>query len=248
MAKIKKRDLVLLLHNDRKVLVRVEDKKIHSDLGILDLKKLVGKNFNSAIETSAGRKIVFAKPQFYDLLAKCKRGTAIILPKDFAVIVSLTGIGKNSVCVDIGTGSGWLAAQLANVCKKVTTYEIRKDFYELAKRNFAFLGLKNVVAKIDATEGVAEKNVDLVTVDVQEPWYLIDVAASALRAGGYFVAYCPQITQVTTLVRKLNKNVWLLEKVVETLQRSWKIEAPVARPEHQMLGHTGFLVVARKVI
>ena len=248
MAKIKKNDLVLLLHAGRRTLVRAEDKKFQSDWGILDLKKAIGKNFDSQLDTSAGKKITLAMPQFYDLLARCKRGPAVILPKDFAAIVSLTGVGAQSEIVDIGTGSGWLAAQLANICKKVTTYEIRKDFYQLAKRNFEFLGLKNISAKnVDASEGVPEKNADLVTADVPEPWNLIFIAEKSLRAGGFFAAYCPQVTQVLRMAEKLKSSKLRLEKVAEILHRDWKLEEQIARPEHQMLGHTAFIVVARKV-
>ncbi len=262
--KIRRGDKVLVLCGGRQKVVVAGQGSWQSDFGVLDLKKIVGKNYNSAVETTAGRKIILAKPQFYDLLANCRRGPAVILPKDFAVIVSLTGIGKDSVCVDVGAGSGWLAAQLANVCKKVTAYEIRKDFYEITKRNFEFFGLKNVFAKNEnAITKISEKDVDLITVDVPEPWQVLKSAGLALRSGGYFVAYCPQITQAIELVGKLVAG-WQLEKVVETLQREWKIETSqkrsyagptaseqgerqLARPEHQMLGHTAFIVVARKV-
>ncbi|MBI2040940.1 MAG: hypothetical protein HYT16_02445 [DPANN group archaeon] len=248
--KIKNNDLVLLLHAGRKILVRAENKKHQSDLGILDLKKLVGKSYNFVIETSAGRKVLLAKPQFYDLLANCRRGPAVILPKDFATIISLTGVGKDSVCVEIGAGSGWLAAQLANVCKRVVTYEIRKDFYQMSEKNFKFLGLKNVALKNkNAVDKIDEKDVNLVVADFSEPWLALPSAGKALRAGGYFVAYCPQVTQAIELVGKLGAG-WQLEKVVETIQREWKIEKQgerqLARPEHQMLGHTAFLVVIRK--
>ncbi len=246
--KIKKNDAVCIIAADRKKLVVAGSGIFHSDLGILDLKKIVGKNFGSAVETTAGRKMILAKPQFYDLLACCKRGPAVILPKDFATIVALTGIGRDSVCVDVGAGSGWLAAQLANVCKKVVSYEIRKDFYQMAEKNFKFLGLKNIVAKnADATKNISEREADLITVDMSEPWHVLKSAASALRAGGYFVAYCPQITQVQELVGKLSEG-WQLGKVVETIQREWKVVDRICRPEHMMLGHTAFIVVVRKVL
>ena len=250
MAKIKKGDKVLLLCEGRKKLALAGQGSWQSDFGVLDLKKIVGKNYDSAIETTASHKIILAKPQFYDLLANCKRGPAVILPKDFATIVSLTGVGRDSVCVEIGTGSGWLTAQLANVCKKVATYEIRKDFYQMAEKNFKFLGLKNVVAKNgNAITSMSEKEADLVTVDLPEPWLALPSAGKALRAGGYFVAYCPQITQAIELVGKLGAG-WQPDKVMETIQREWKIEKQqerqLARPEHQMLGHTAFIVVVRR--
>ncbi len=245
--RIKKGDKVLVLCAGRQKIVVAGVDVFHSDLGILDLKKIVGKNYGSAVETTAGRKVILAKPSFYDLLAVCKRGPAVILPKDFAAIVALTGIGKDSVCVEIGTGSGWLTAQLANVCKKVVSYEIRKDFYQMAERNFKFLGLKNIVVKNENAIGkLSEKDVDLVAVDMSEPWLALPSATKALRAGGYFVAYCPQITQVQELVGKLGAG-WQLEKVVEIIQREWKVVDRICRPEHMMLGHTAFIVVARKI-
>ena len=247
MAKIKKNDLVLLMHSGRNVLVRAEAKSFENDWGILDLKKLIGKSYDSVIETSANKKIILAKPQFHDLLSRCKRGPAVILPKDFGAIASATGIGCSSEAVDIGTGSGWLASQLANICGKVTTYEIREDFYKLAKKNFEFLGLKNISAKhVDASEGVAETNMDLFTCDVQAPENLIFIAEKALRVGGYFVAYCPQITQIMQASEELKKSKLKLEKVIETIPREWKVDGQIARPEHQMLGHTAFILIARK--
>ncbi len=223
----------------------------HSDFGLLDLKKIVGKNYGTTIETTSGKKITLAQPMFYDLLHGTKRNSAVILPKDFGAIISLTGIGKNSVCVDVGMGSGWLATQLANICKKVTSYEIRKDFFEMVDKNVKFLGFENIVLKnADAIKGISEKDVNLITVDLPDPWLILKPAESALRVGGYLVAYCPQITQAIGLVEKLNSH-WQLEKVVETIQREWKIEQQdgkqLARPEHMMLGHTAFLVIARKI-
>ena len=43
-------------------------------------------------------------------------------------------IGKDSVVLDAGTGCGVMAATLARFVKKVITYERKKDFYGLSKR------------------------------------------------------------------------------------------------------------------
>ena len=244
MAKIKYGDKILLVNSEgRKYIVSAGSGKLSTDKACIDLKKLVGREFGLETEGFA-----VLQPGFQDLLQKTKRGPAVILPKDAAQIIIYAGVNSNSKVVDVGTGSGWLAAQLANIAGEVVTYEIRKDFAELARKNFEMLGLKNITVKEkDACKKIFEKDVDLVTLDIAEPWQALKSAGFALKAGGFMVAYCPQITQVIKLVEHLDKKSWLLERVSEVIERSWKIEGLIARPEHQMLGHTAFLVMARKI-
>ena len=40
-------------------------------------------------------------------------------------------------------------------------------------------------------------------------------------------------------------SVWTEPDIQETLERSWKAQGLAVRPDHQMIGHTGFLVVSR---
>jgi tRNA (adenine57-N1/adenine58-N1)-methyltransferase len=183
-----------------------------------------------------------------DLLKKAKRGPAVVLPKDFGAIAANTGLGNGWKVVDAGTGSGWLAMQIANIIGKegkVYTYEIRKEFAKLAKENFA--KFKNVQLKQkDIYRGIAEKNLDLITIDLQEPWKVVKHAEKSLKAGGFFVAYCPQITQVIQLAKEIKKTKLKLVHVSETIERPWIIDGRIARPEHNILVHTAFLVFARK--
>jgi tRNA(1-methyladenosine) methyltransferase and related methyltransferases len=65
---------------------------------------------------------------------KLKRGPQVILPKDIGIIIAYSGIGKESRCVDAGTGSGWLAVSLARLCKEVVSYELREDFIKIARK------------------------------------------------------------------------------------------------------------------
>ncbi len=185
-----------------------------------------------------------------DMLPKLKRGPQVVQLKDASVIAAFSGIKSGDLIVDAGTGGGWLAAYLAQTVApkgKVITYEKRKEFYELAKKNFKTLEFKNIKQKFkDIYKGISEKNIDLVVLDLAEPWKVIKHAEKSLKEAGFFVAYCPQMTQVIELCKKLSKSKLRLAKVTEILQRDWIVDKKIARPEHRMLGHTGFLVFARR--
>jgi len=191
------------------------------------------------------------KPNILDILRKSKRGPATILPKDFGAIVANTGLGTGMTVVDAGAGSGWLAMQLANIVGpsgKVITYENREEFANLAKKNFDSFAFTNIKIKNkDITKGITEKNVDLITLDLQDSWKCIKYAGKALKQGGFLAIYCPQITQVIRAVKELKKAKLNFVKVIEATERPWKIEEKVARPEHNFLSFTAFLVFARKI-
>ena len=191
------------------------------------------------------------KSNILDVLKKSKRGPATILPKDFGAIVANTGLGNGNTVVDAGAGSGWLAMQLANVVGdegKVITYESRKEFVQLAKKNFDTFGFANVKIKHkDITKGILEKNVDVITLDLQDSWKAVKHAEKALKSGGFLAVYCPQITQVIKVVKEIKKAKLNLIKVTETIERPWKLDGKVARPEHSFLSFTAFLVFARKL-
>jgi len=178
-------------------------------------------------------------------LREFKRGPAIILPKDAGLIIALTGINKDSKVVDAGTGSGFLAAYLANICKEVTTYENRKEFFEIADLNLS--GFKNVKLKFrDIYKGIKEKNLDAITLDLKEPWKVFKYAEKSLKSNGFLVAFLPTINQLEILLKEIKKYKFRLVKVTELLEREWETEDRI-RPKSQMIAHTGFLVFIRKL-
>jgi len=222
-------------------------KDLHTQFGFIskkDLKKKTG-----IVKTNIGNEFFIFSAGFSDGFKKLKRGAQIITLKDAGIIIAETGINKNSKVLDAGGGSGALACVLGNIVKQAITYEINKNFVNIIKENIKNLDLKNITVKNkDITKGINEKNLDLIVLDLLNPEKIIDHVSKSLKPGGFLVVYLPSITQVVSFVKKLSKNKnFILSKVIENIQRRWKIEGKIARPEFRMLGHTGFLVFVRRV-
>ncbi len=246
--KVKEGDRILLLNPKRKYLVKVEKgKKFCTDLGIINFDEIIGKEYGSFVTTHKDEKFLVAKPRRIDFIEKMVRKPQIILPKDAGIIAALAGIGKEDVVVDAGTGSGALALFLSNIAKEVYTYERRKEFYDVAKKNFENANVKNVVLRLrDISEGINEKNVDVITLDLDSPEKIIKLAKQALKPAGFIVIYSPCIEKVKEVVKRLKEENFVEIKVVECLLREYEVKEKCTRPKTKMLGHTGYIIFARK--
>jgi len=182
---------------------------------------------------------------FTDKISKIKRGPAVILPKDIGLIITSTGINKNSKVLDAGTGSGVLSSYLSNFCKTVYSYEINREFYELAKKNFSDLNIKNIILKNKSVKDISEKDLDLIALDLPNPEIALESTYKSLKSGAFLVVYLPNITQVMDIVKKAFE--FKLIKVVELIEREWHVEFQRVRPHSLMIGHTAFLIFFRKI-
>lgn len=216
---------------------------LHTDLGAIKEQDILSKE---EVVTNKGKKLKVMNAGFNDNLKKIKRGPQIIIHKDIGMILAYTNIDKNSIVVDAGSGCGVAALQLARFVKQVYSYEIREDHHNIAKKNVEMFGFKNITLKLkDICEGIQEKNVDLIILDLPTPDRVVEQAHESLKSGGYLVVYVPQITQVKAFVEKA-KDSFIIERTIEVLEREWHTSNKIYRPKNQMLGHTAFLVFARK--
>jgi len=182
---------------------------------------------------------------FKNKIKKLKRGPQAIMPKDIGLIITETGIGKDSKILEAGTGSGMLTSYLANICKKIITYERRKDFYELSKNNFKNIGFKNIkIINKDISES-KEKNIDVMILDLPNPEDYINIAKNSLNKEGYLVCYLPHITQIQSLLSHLEG--LRLMRVTELMRRDWLFEDNRIRPKSKIIGHTAFLVFIKNI-
>ena len=188
--------------------------------------------------------IMFLYPQMY---RKLKRGPQVILPKDIGIIITFSEVNKNSVCVDAGTGSGWLAVSLARIAKEVYSYDTRDDFLAIAEKNRQMLRLDNLVLKNgDVFRRIDEKEVDLVTLDIPSSEKALTNAKKALKPDGCVVGYLPHMEQVKNFVKKLNSLKFYDLYTVEVNVRDMLVRDEGVRPSTKGIWHTAYLVFARK--
>lgn len=187
---------------------------------------------------------MFVYPRLYK---KLKRGPQVILPKDIGTILAFSEVSKDSVCVDAGTGSGWLAVSLARVAKHVYSYDLRPEFIGIAEKNKEILKLDNIdFINKDITKGIAQKDVDIVTLDMPSSEKALSPAKKALKPGGVVVGYLPHTEQVKRFVDRLNKLGFIDIYAVETIMRDLLVRDEGVRPTTKGIWHTAYLVFAKK--
>jgi protein-L-isoaspartate(D-aspartate) O-methyltransferase len=85
---------------------------------------------------------------FADVEIPLPGGDAMLAPKFEARILQEVGVKKHETVLEIGTGSGYMAALLAHRAAKVTTVEINPETAEQAKKNLANAGIHNVTVEV----------------------------------------------------------------------------------------------------
>jgi tRNA (adenine57-N1/adenine58-N1)-methyltransferase len=252
--RIKLGDYVLLyLDLERRWLAQVGEGSFHTHVGVVALEALEGLEYGSPIYTSLGRRLWVLKPTVEDFVMKSERRTQIVYPKDGGLILVKAGLGPGDRVLEIGTGSGALTTIMANVVRPdghIYTYEVRREFLEMARRNIARLGLEPYVTfhLSDAKAGVEERDVDLCVVDIGDPWEVVGVVRKALKGGGVFVGVTPTVNQLERLVEALRSAGFVAIESVELLARKLEARAGRTRPATRMIGHTAYLTFARSTL
>ncbi|MEM3342109.1 MAG: tRNA (adenine-N1)-methyltransferase [Thermoplasmata archaeon] len=218
--------------------------------GTIDTNIFSGKHFGDEI-TIAGQRFIILQPSLQDIFSHAKRGPQVIIQKDAALIILYSNIGPGSKVVELGMGAGFLTICLLNAVGKegcVVSYELRQDHIEIAKKNISFLGegYNHVIKNKDAYEGIEEEDFDAVVSDIPEPWRCIASVKKVLKPGGFFTAYLPTVNQVEKLVVSASKELNYIT-TFETLFREYNVKEEATRPSFEMLGHTGFITVFRKI-
>ena len=212
-----------------------ENGDLHTGLGIIKENDMDKEEATS----STNQKFRIFNANFIDNLEKIKTGPATTSLKDIGAILTYTGISKDSIITEAGTGSGYLTSVLSRFVKRIDSYEKNSDFFNLSKKNLEKLDIKNVKLFNEDISKLKGKY-DLIVLDLLDPWsYKLE---NNLKEGCYLVAYLPNITQVKALV---SESKLFHEKTIEILEREWYVDERL-RPKNFKLGHSAFLVFMRK--
>jgi tRNA (adenine57-N1/adenine58-N1)-methyltransferase len=232
-----------------------QGKEWHTHKGWIVHDDLVGIPEGSVVSTSAGLKFTAFKPLLGDFVLSMPRGATIVYPKDAAMIIGVADIFPGAKIVEAGVGSGALAISLLRAIGpqgQLDSFERREDFAEIAKENvqtyFGSLPSNWKLTVGSVQDSNSDNKYDRVVLDMLAPWECVDYAAKILRPGGVFLAYVATTTQLSATAEALKEDGHFTEPLSsETIVRDWHHEGLAVRPMQRMIGHTGFLIVSRRM-
>lgn len=230
--------------------------EFHTHRGIVAHDSVIGQPEGSVVKSTNGDAFLVLRPLLIDYVLSMPRGAQVIYPKDAAQIVHEGDMFPGARVLEAGAGSGALTCSLLRAVGptgEVISYEIRDDHAEHARRNVAtFFGgdpdnWRLVLADLNDCD-LAEASVDRAVLDMLAPWEVLDTVSRVLVPGGVLIVYVATVTQLSRIVEALREQqCWTEPRSWESLQRGWNVVGLAVRPEHNMRGHTAFLVSARRL-
>ena len=227
----------------------------HTHKGVLKHETLVGLPEGSIVATSGELKFQAFRPLLADYVLSMPRGATIVYPKDAAMIIGIADIKPGIKVLEAGVGSGALSISILRAVGEsgyLHSVEIRDDFAKISQENVKSYftdSPKNWKLTVGALqEQELESDYDRVILDMLSPWECVETAAHALVPGGVFLSYVATTTQLSKIAEAIKDNGNFTEpESSETIVRGWHHEGLAVRPQHRIIGHTGFLIFARRM-
>src|SRR5689334_7299950 len=230
-------------------------REFHTHRGRLAHDDLIGAPDGSVVRNTAGIEYLALRPLLSDYVMSMPRGAAVVYPKDAGQIVAMADVFPGARVVEAGVGSGALTMSLLRAVGDeglVHSYERRADFADIARVNVeTFFGAPHPAWQItvgDLADSLQERDVDRVVLDMLAPWECLDAVASALVPAGVLICYVATATQLSRVAEAVRDDGRYTEPAAwESMVRGWHLEGLAVRPQHRMVGHTGFLVTTRRL-
>lgn len=156
---------------------------------------------------------------FADMELPIGKGQTMLAPKIEARMLQELAVKKTDVVLEIGSGSGYMAALLASKAEYVVSIEIDPDLAQMAERNLARAGIANVSVEVgDGARGWAEQApYDVIVISGSLP-ELPEEFPAQLKVGGRLLAIIGEAPVMTVqLVTRTDDDAWSRIKLFETV-------------------------------
>ncbi len=232
--------------------------RFQTNRGTLDHDDVIGLPDGQVVRTPEGREFQVMRPLLSDYVMSMPRGAAVVYPKDAGTIIQMGDIFPGARVLEAGVGSGALTLSLLDAVGEtghLVSVERRADFADIARANVdLWFGRAHPAWDLqigdvaDVATLFEEGTIDRVVLDMLAPWENLASVAHALAPGGVLTCYIATVTQMSRLVEDVRSMGAFTEPIAwETLQREWHLDGLAVRPEHRMVGHTGFLMTTRRL-
>lgn len=231
----------------------------HTHKGLIGHDDIIGRTEGIIVTNTGGIDFQVFRPRYEDFVLSMPRGAAVVYPKDSGLIVTLGDIFPGARVVEAGVGSGALSMALLRAvgpAGEVHSFELREEFARIAEGNIAdfFDGRPDnwSVTVGDLGEALPQTfdagTVDRVVLDMLTPWTTLEAVSTALTPGGVVIAYVATVPQLSRFVEAVRATACFSEpQSMEAMVRGWHVDGLAVRPDHRMIAHTGFLVIARRM-
>jgi tRNA (adenine57-N1/adenine58-N1)-methyltransferase len=229
--------------------------KFHTAKGAVSHDELIAQPEGVVVNSTAGAQFLAMRALLNEFTVTMPRGAAVVYPKDAAQILMGADIFPGARVLEAGAGSGALTCSLLRAIGpsgRLISYERREDFATIARRNVEdFFGASPANWELrvaDLLDSHLEEPHDRVILDMLAPWECVAALADVLVPGGVFCSYVATTTQLAETVETLRVHGGFTEpEATESLVRAWHAEGLAVRPRHDMVGHTGFVITARRL-
>ena len=225
-------------------------------------KTLIGRPFGR--QEVAGLELLIMPPSIVDHMDTLIRGPQVILSHDAANILFLGNVNAGKTALEAGSGSGSLTMALASAVGdhgKVVSVDTSHKNSEIARKNVKRARLIDRVTFLVGDVRVHEEirnlldgqdivGVDTIILDMPDPWEAVETALDLLSSGGILITYLPTMNQVERFRLRIEgaDQVEFTDVITsETIKRDLVVKEGAVRPDYAMLGHTGYITVARRI-
>lgn len=168
---------------------------------------------------------------FVDTEIPLPGGEAMFTPKLEARLLQEVNLKKHEKVLEIGTGSGYMAALLAHKCRHVTSVEISPELKAMAEKNLANAGITNVTVELgDGSDGWvrgAPYDAILISGGLE---VLPDAFLKQIKVGGRIAAIIGEApVMAAQIITRVSETAYDAVTVFET---SVKPLTVAARPSH----------------